>query len=174
MSFLTCFWLLPQNEHFNRSPPSPMRATRRSFPSVLLNAPPAKTSPAHLLLPCRFFVPCRRYLLAHADAPIERRCRVLVTGVPRRADKPPSDEQVSSLVARGLAGDQHLVDEAVLLGLGSGQDLVPLDIFLDQLHGAAGVVGQGLLEPGTHAQHLVGLDLEVAGHAAEALSLIHI
>jgi hypothetical protein len=28
MSFLTCFWLLPQNEHFNRSPPSPMRATQ--------------------------------------------------------------------------------------------------------------------------------------------------
>src|SRR5271165_3389291 len=28
MSFLTCFWLFPQNEHFSRSPPSPMRATR--------------------------------------------------------------------------------------------------------------------------------------------------
>src|SRR5258705_11514658 len=27
MSFLTCFWLLPQNEHLSRSPPSPMRAT---------------------------------------------------------------------------------------------------------------------------------------------------
>src|SRR5882757_982125 len=31
MSFFTCFWLFPQNEHFSRSPPSPMRATR-SFP----------------------------------------------------------------------------------------------------------------------------------------------
>ena len=29
MSFLTCFWLFPQNEHFSRSPPSPMRATER-------------------------------------------------------------------------------------------------------------------------------------------------
>src|SRR3954449_4651503 len=28
MSFLTCFWLLPQKEHLSRSPPSPMRATR--------------------------------------------------------------------------------------------------------------------------------------------------
>src|SRR5680860_1062847 len=27
MSFLTCFWLFPQNEHFSRSPPSPIRAT---------------------------------------------------------------------------------------------------------------------------------------------------
>src|SRR5207248_6955867 len=28
MSFLTCFWLFPQNEHFSKSPPSPMRATQ--------------------------------------------------------------------------------------------------------------------------------------------------
>ena len=28
MSFFTCFWLFPQNEHLSRSPPSPMRATR--------------------------------------------------------------------------------------------------------------------------------------------------
>src|SRR4030081_1418892 len=27
MSFLTCFWLFPQNEHFSRSPPSPNFAT---------------------------------------------------------------------------------------------------------------------------------------------------
>ena len=26
ISFLTCFGLFPQNEHFRRSPPSPMRA----------------------------------------------------------------------------------------------------------------------------------------------------
>jgi hypothetical protein len=31
MSFLTCFWLLPQNEHLSRSPLSPMRATRAPF-----------------------------------------------------------------------------------------------------------------------------------------------
>src|SRR5215212_11897490 len=27
MSFLTCFWLFPQNEHLSRSPPSPNLAT---------------------------------------------------------------------------------------------------------------------------------------------------
>src|SRR5919202_1276805 len=27
MSFLTCFWLFPQNEHLSRSPLSPIRAT---------------------------------------------------------------------------------------------------------------------------------------------------
>src|SRR5205823_9651468 len=36
MSFLTCFWLLPQNEHFSRSPPSPNFAT--TPPSLLLRA----------------------------------------------------------------------------------------------------------------------------------------
>src|SRR4051812_39295261 len=35
MSFLTCFWLLPQNEHFSRSPPSPNLAT--SPPLLLLD-----------------------------------------------------------------------------------------------------------------------------------------
>src|SRR5215204_2142532 len=32
MSFLTCFWDLPQKEHFRRSPPSPMRATYDPLP----------------------------------------------------------------------------------------------------------------------------------------------
>src|ERR1700751_4626479 len=34
MSFLTCFCDLPQNEHFSRSPPSPMRATGNSLDFV--------------------------------------------------------------------------------------------------------------------------------------------
>ena len=34
MSFLTCFWLFPQKEHFSRSPPSPMRATGGSSGSA--------------------------------------------------------------------------------------------------------------------------------------------
>src|SRR5262249_17099883 len=33
MSFLTCFWLFPQNEHLSKPPPSPMRA-----PQYLLHA----------------------------------------------------------------------------------------------------------------------------------------
>jgi hypothetical protein len=37
MSFFTCFWLFPQNEHFSRSPPSPMRATQ----FLLYMGPPA-------------------------------------------------------------------------------------------------------------------------------------
>src|SRR5471032_1165314 len=137
MSFLTCFWLLPQKEHFNRSPPSPMRATRRSFRSVLINSLAMRTSPA---VPLR-----RRYPLAAANTPIERRCRVILADVPPRADKPSG--RGPSGVDRGLAADQHLVDQAVLLGLLRGEDLVPLDVLLDLLDGAPGVVCQRLLEP---------------------------
>src|SRR5690606_37069306 len=41
MSFFTCFWLLPQNEHFSRSPPSPMRATQ---PLLKTSAVPSHAS----------------------------------------------------------------------------------------------------------------------------------
>src|SRR3954462_14143246 len=41
MSFLTCFWLLPQNEHFSRSPLSPMRAT----PPPYVSPRPSSSSP---------------------------------------------------------------------------------------------------------------------------------
>src|SRR5665647_3728681 len=192
MSFLTCFWLLPQNEHLSRSPPSPMRATRRSFRSVLLNTSPARTPPAQLSLPCcsalsRVDATCSRRptLLLNAgvasSSPSFRRgrtrCRHVRTRLrhartrlsSRANTSAPRANTSPSGVARGLAADQHLVDEAVLLGLVGGQDLVPLDVLLDLLHGAAGVVGQGLLEPAAHAQHLVGLDLEVTGHAAQTL-----
>src|ERR671920_307991 len=42
MSFLTCFWLFPQNEHLSRSPLSPMRATP---PPQLLPVRPARLAP---------------------------------------------------------------------------------------------------------------------------------
>jgi len=44
MSFFTCFWLFPQNEHFSRSEVSPMRATLR-LPSVF-TANPSPAIPA--------------------------------------------------------------------------------------------------------------------------------
>ena len=117
MSFLTCFWLFPQKEHFSRSPPSPMRATSRSFQSV---CPERRCSPGHVVSPsaghcrscwprrCRVChpsgsadplgvparAPCpvpvpRRYRQPSVHPLIERRCRRGVTGVPPRADKTP-------------------------------------------------------------------------------------
>src|SRR3954454_14055975 len=37
ISFLTCFWLLPQNEHFSRSPVSPTRGATGD-PSLQIRA----------------------------------------------------------------------------------------------------------------------------------------
>src|ERR1700742_223548 len=39
ISFLTCFWLFPQNEHFSRSPPSPNFATTGPLSPVSLTQP---------------------------------------------------------------------------------------------------------------------------------------
>src|SRR5690606_1905327 len=71
----------------------------------------------------------------------------------------------SLLLEAGLAGLQDGVDEPVVLGLGGREDLVALDVLVDLLRGAVGVVREGLLEPGPHPQHLVGLDLDVRGLA---------
>src|SRR3954451_23317325 len=118
MSFCTCFWLLPQNEHFSRSPPSPMRATRRSFQLVcpergalrvvLRRSGRCRPGPRapHVRLrahrhgplcspygalgagPVPRVVP-RRYRGPLAHTLIQRRCRRCVTGVPPRADNTP-------------------------------------------------------------------------------------
>src|SRR6476469_8643099 len=39
MSFLTCFWLFPQNEHLSRSPPSPNLATANPRSDHSLSVP---------------------------------------------------------------------------------------------------------------------------------------
>ena len=48
MSFLTCFWLLPQNEHFSRSPPSPMRAIVMSYFPFAVGVAASSASPLSL------------------------------------------------------------------------------------------------------------------------------
>src|ERR1700755_2498117 len=96
MSFLTCFWLFPQNEHFSRSPPSPMRATQ----FLLYMGPPAPGRSSRLAStlcvdtvlrntvlrnsmrldmarggghppPCRQPLAIRRYRLVESDGPIK-------------------------------------------------------------------------------------------------------
>src|SRR4051794_41763297 len=49
MSFLTCFWLFPQNEHLSRSAPSPVRTTGLHHPlvSFVLYDATGRTRPFH-------------------------------------------------------------------------------------------------------------------------------
>ena len=63
---------------------------------------------------------------------------------------------------------QHLVNDAVFLGLRCGQEGVDLDVFANLLHIATGMLGQRVLQPFTHTQHLLGLDFNLRG-LAEAL-----
>src|SRR5436309_1568064 len=86
MSFFTCFWLFPQNEHFSRSPPSPNFATSAHLVPCDVAArlgrlhvhgrarcsagyPPRGRSPLHAPVPYgRFAVVSRE--LGHRSSPI--------------------------------------------------------------------------------------------------------
>src|SRR6201992_4113064 len=86
MSFLTCFWLFPQNEHFSRSPPSPMRAmvlrayfliaVRRGVPHVSPDATRLVTPDATINAESRRWYSCLYVWLNH----IARRCPSLAKG----------------------------------------------------------------------------------------------
>src|SRR5687768_3788327 len=71
MSFLTCFWLFPQNEHLSRSPLSPIRATPRLLSTVRL--------------PCSDHHDNGRH--PHQREPCGRECRVPDRHVTRRSGR---------------------------------------------------------------------------------------
>src|SRR6478735_7945232 len=108
MSFLTCFWLFPQKEHFSRSPPSPMRAT------WVLSSFLADRSAGDQ-------VPTTRMTAVPPTLPRGTHERVDHRGRVGGFDAGSAD-------SGRLAVADHLVDEAVLERLGGGQDLVALDV----------------------------------------------
>src|SRR5690625_5236805 len=130
MSFLTCFWLFPQNEHFSRSPPSPIRATGTSFRSG----------------------PVRRVRRAggHTSA-------CVLDGTPRWAHTSRSEPACIApmLRSRSLERLQNLIDEAVLDRALRGEDLVALDVATDLLDRLSGVLGDHPLQHLPHPQDLV-------------------
>src|SRR5450756_3204571 len=100
-----------------------MRATAQLLPGARVPESPATTI-AH-----------------HAGPHVSRRRahrRVLSPGVGARSGGGDDD---------ALAAGQHLVDQAVLLGLDRREDLVPLDVGADLLLGLPGVEGDRRLEP---------------------------
>src|SRR4051812_47051197 len=81
MSFLTCFWLFPQKEHFSRSPPSPIRATGGHPPVVELCA--VERSSVSSNLPDG--TPCRpRSGSGHEDGGVAGQAQPATAGVPLR------------------------------------------------------------------------------------------
>ena len=63
---------------------------------------------------------------------------------------------------------QHLVNDTVFLGLLGRQERVHFDVLADLLDVTTGMLGQRVLQPFTHTQHLLGLDFNLRG-LAEAL-----
>src|SRR6201995_223607 len=76
---------------------------------------------------------------------------------------------------RGLLGAaDHVVHEAVLLGLLRGVPVVAVGVLEDLLQGLAGVPGRELRQRLLHVAHLLGLDPDVGGGAADAAGrLVH-
>src|SRR4051794_25919614 len=157
MSFFTCFWLFPQNEHLSRSPPSPMRATQIS--------------------------PFRGAARPRCD---ERRALeafdvgsdVTVSGAVgkpllRKYDGQPGVHRSPSLrrhyLGSALPACEDVVDQTIDLGLLRGEDLVALDVGPDLLDLSAGVPGDDLLELLADSHDFAGLDLDVARLAVRAL-----
>src|SRR3954447_4225132 len=163
MSFLTCFWLLPQNEHLSRSPPSPMRATARPHPLSSVCWRPLGGS---VMLPVRRLATTLPPTAPDVDqvGPIRRRGRLLRQVVGLAARQPDCGRRLA-LVGQ-LATVDDLVDEAVLDTLGGGKNLVSLDVALDLFLRLPRMRGKQLLELAAHPKNLPSLDLDVAGLTA--------
>src|SRR5947209_696502 len=61
-----------------------------------------------------------------------------------------------------LASRDHLVDDAVLLGLFRAHDEVAVGVLLDLVDGLARVLGQHLVQEISHTDDLLGLQLDVS------------
>src|ERR1700676_4085560 len=61
----------------------------------------------------------------------------------------------------------NFVDHAIFLGLFGIHDEIPLDIFLDALHGLAAVLREQLVDHGTHAKNFLSMQIDVRGLTAE-------
>src|SRR4051794_31310747 len=138
MSFLTCFWLLPQKEHFSRSPPSPMRATGH---------PPVRS---RIIVQEPYDGTSRRPGMGQGHEELTSTSHI--------------DLRSRSGQGRGgLARLEDRVDEAVLDGALGRQDLVALDVAADLFNRPARVIADHFFEKLAHPQDLVGLDLDVGG-----------
>src|SRR3954470_16961138 len=116
MSFLTCFCDLPQNEHFSRSPPSPMRATYDPLPLghravaqpvhfVTVHRPPCSVTPIRRGSPSSPGRPHGARVPSPRGGTLSDRRATTRSGVPHRAQ---------------LAADDDVVHQAVVLRLRRG------------------------------------------------------
>src|SRR5215218_2889010 len=143
ISFLTCFCDLPQNEHFNRSPPSPNLA--------IWSSPLAQGCGRRLLeRTCPLVPPATIFPLEPTGRSRQPAFLLSLLGA-----------RDSQQLLGGLPALDDLVDDPVLLGLAGGHDEVAVGVAGDLLHVLARVGGQDLVQHPAHADDLAGLDLDV-------------
>src|SRR5690606_29865224 len=131
MSFLTCFWLFPQNEHLSRSPPSPMRAT----PDTPLRGtalPPRSLPSAPGLAPGRNRHPAQVSTLPSSGPLVSPPGGESHRNVPNWAPFRCGNSSGSRDRRRALlAGRDDVVDQPVRLSLLGVENLVALDVLAD-------------------------------------------
>src|SRR5450759_4573638 len=126
MSFLTCFWLFPQKEHFSRSAPSPIRAT--VIPSVESDSLPARRRQAaraivHVL---PLHTTAGSMSAANGSTGVSPSPFTRLPGHPSSPALRPRCVRSGLRERRSLAAGQDLVDDPVLDRLLGGEDLVAL------------------------------------------------
>src|SRR3954453_9541031 len=116
MSFFTCRCDLPQNEHFSRSPPSPIRA-----PSALPSRRPQSRIPhsRHVRLDGTL----SRLVSTTRGAPC--------VSPPQTRSPGSSEFFLARSELRLLPVRDHVVDEAVFVRFLGREDLVTVDVLLD-------------------------------------------
>src|SRR6478735_9593598 len=119
MSFLTCFWLFPQNEHFSRSPPSPNLATTPPPDRHWFEPDAWASGSAHA---CRHADSCELTVGDHlVDDPVLLRLRGT------------HDEVAVGVAAHLLDLLPGVVGEDLVEGLAHAHDLLGLDLDVDRL-----------------------------------------
>src|SRR5208282_3756279 len=112
-----------------------------------------------------FFHVCEGLVLRRKHRSIDS---ILGRILPRAKEKVSSTDSNQQRCAGLPVLVDDLINHAVFLGLLRIHDVIALDVLLDALDGLAGMLGKKLIDGGTHAQNLFGVQVDVGGLSAEA------
>src|SRR5262245_15386937 len=164
ISFLTCFWLLPQNEHLSRSAPSPMRATAFFLSRVRRYGrfEPATANDSRVFRYGWRRTPdldgtSSQAVVASSGPSLHRASRCRTCALRRH------------YIGLALPHFQYVINQPVLFLFVRPQEVVPLDVPPDLLLFPPGVPGEHSLHGLPHPLDLPGLNLQVTGLPVAAL-----
>src|SRR5678815_2257612 len=147
ISFLTSFWALPQNEQVRDAPSRFSIGIGRRSAYRGAGVGTSRPVPEPVQPPGWPALPDVRWLPIHTSAVSSH-----AQGEPPR---------LLLVVRLLLRGDQHLVDDPVLLGLRRRHEVVALGVVLDLVRRLPGVLRVQLVERVARLQDLPGVDVDV-------------